>query len=701
TFNIQILDNRGYLKFSPSGDKLASANATNGLYLYNFDRSTGQVLTQTPIDINFSNSGKNPQIPYGLEFSPNNNLLYVTTYFEIRDEDRSRDPNAQYGALLQYNLASTNISSSETVIDNRTTFRGGLQLAPNGKIYRAMNATYSTGLPFLSAIDQPNNTGTACNYRHNAFRLSRNSRQGLPPFITSFFTEKIDIIKNNISTTYLALCDGTTYPLEAPIVSGATYSWTLNGIPLSNTTNTQIVDQEGKYEVLVDPNTGNCDQLLRGVAIVSYNKNPDAFDYTLIQCDEDGISGGFTRFNLNEATDGLTGGAANVNVRFFLDSIGTNEITNYSSYNYNTDNPHPIYVTVTHNETSCFNTSILSLDVSFSSLRSYTFPAVCDEIDSEDGINTFNLNTISTGIQALNGTTYPIIYYASYDDALLEQDALNVNYKNTTAYSQTIYARTENHKDCFGIYEVSLSINKLPDTEPTQSYNYCLNTYPKLITIDSGILANPENYTYLWSTGETTHSIQINEAGTYSVTITNANNCSKERIVTVEASNIATIDTLEVKDTSNNNTITIITSGEGEYTFALLDGDNNILFPYQESNIFENIKPGFYYVSVKDTKNDCGTIKELVSVIGFPKFFTPNNDGHNDTWQIIGVSNMFQPNTKALIYNRYGKLLKEISPLDTGWDGTFNGESLPSDDYWFVVKLQDGRVYKNHFSLKR
>ena len=107
------------------------------------------------------------------------------------------------------------------------------------------------------------------------------------------------------------------------------------------------------------------------------------------------------------------------------------------------------------------------------------------------------------------------------------------------------------------------------------------------------------------------------------------------------------------------------------------------------------------WTNIRDLKNDCGVSQKLVSVIGFPKYFTPNNDGIHDTWQIAGVSGAFQPNSKILIYDRYGKLLKQLNPSSKGWDGTLNGKVLPNDDYWFAVKLQDGRIFKNHFSLKR
>jgi gliding motility-associated-like protein len=86
--------------------------------------------------------------------------------------------------------------------------------------------------------------------------------------------------------------------------------------------------------------------------------------------------------------------------------------------------------------------------------------------------------------------------------------------------------------------------------------------------------------------------------------------------------------------------------------------------------------------------------------IGFPKFFTPNGDGFNDTWQ-VQVNGQPQVIKDIFIFNRYGKLLKKLNSTYTGWDGTYNGKTLPSNDYWFSVSLEDGRVFKGHFSLIR
>jgi len=200
----------------------------------------------------------------------------------------------------------------------------------------------------------------------------------------------------------------------------------------------------------------------------------------------------------------------------------------------------------------------------------------------------------------------------------------------------------------------------------------------------------------MWSTGEETSTIEINSPGTFTVRVSNTNGCFKDRTITVLPSNIATVTDVEIIDASQNNSISVFVSGEGEYEYAL----DNINGPYQDSNVFEDVQPGLYTVYIRD-KNNCGITEEVVSVIGFPKFFTPNNDDNNDYWQVYGITNKFQANSSILIFDRYGKLLKELDPLSPGWDGTYNGEKMPTSDYWFKVNLEDGRTFTSHFTLKR
>jgi len=604
--NLGITDSRGYLKLSPSGDKLACANIQNGLFLFDFDKDTGIVSNDLRLNIN---SPYNK--PYGIEFSPNSQLLYVTSSNDNFGPGDT-NPNNHSSSLTQFDISATNIVASQVLIDQQNLYRSAIQLGPNGKIYRSMAATYTQGYPFLSVINNPNQIGTACNYENNAINLrNNNSTQGLPPFISSFFAQKIDIIQNYInpiSENYLPLCYGETYTLAAQDVPGAIYSWYFNESLISNTHYFLEISQAGLYEVFIDLNNGGC-EFLEGEALVEYFPIPVA----------------------NIAPD--------------LEA--------------------------------------------------------CDENENE--IMPFDLTTHNNTILGnQDSNRYSVHYFESQTDADLYQNEIIGLYENTSN-PQEIFARVDltGSPNCYSMTSFLIIVNPLPDLEEDELTFYCLNTHPQTIPLSAGIINDsPSNYTYLWSTGETTETIQINHIGTYTVTATNIHGCSKSRNITVEPSNIATFNDIIVVDASDNNTITVLVSGEGEYEYALYDQDG-LYTTFQSSNIFYNVYGGIYTVAVRDIKNNCGIVTQNISVVDYPKFFTPNGDGYNDTWNIKGNSNLFQPNTLIRIYNRYGKLVKQINPLGTGWDGTFNGELLPNSDYWFSATLQDGRVLQSHFTLKR
>jgi len=708
---LSIVDARGYLKFSPDGTKLACANVQSGLYLFDFDSQTGVVSNDQQLQIYSSINNK----PYGLEFSPNSEFLYVSAsndFFSSGSDNN--DPLNHTSDLLQFSLNSGNVQGSQIVLDSRILYRGALQLGPDGKIYRALSESYQNGLPFLGVIENPNASGLAANYIHNAINLGVNtSTQGLPPFIQSFFTDKIDIIRNGSNSSTLTLCEGESYLLIADDLPDAIYTWTLNGTLLSENDFDLEVTESGNYEVSIGFVGDECSSL-KGQAIMDFVAFPDATDSVLIQCDDD-IKDGLSSFNLNESFNDIIGRNKDVFLKFYTtQNDALNHENSIESEFRNTVNPQTIYVEVINNgllvapgddippSGDCSTFVELTLIVSNEQTSMLQF-TTCDELDSEDGINTFSVNDFTPQVLASlpGGLDLSVSYYQDYEDAFLEKNPIENTYTNRDPYSQTIYYRVENAGTCYGINEFHLSINKLPNLETALSTFYCLNDFPLTITLDSAIIDGSINdFTYNWSTGENTYEIQVNEIGNYTVKATNTYGCFKERTITVQPSNIATIESVQVIDASQNNVITVLVSGEGEYDYSLLD-ENGVYISYQSSNIFENIAPGIYTINVRDLKNNCGITQDLVSVIGFPKYFTPNNDGIHDTWQIAGVSSEFQSNSKILIYDRYGKLLKQLNPSSKGWDGTFNGKVLPNDDYWFAIKLQDGRVFKNHFSLKR
>jgi len=104
-------------------------------------------------------------------------------------------------------------------------------------------------------------------------------------------------------------------------------------------------------------------------------------------------------------------------------------------------------------------------------------------------------------------------------------------------------------------------------------------------------------------------------------------------------------------------------------------------------------------------KNGCGILSKEIPLITFPKFFTPNNDGINDTWNIKGYSRNLFEKGRVEIFNRYGKRIGFFNLEEDGWNGVYNGSVLPSGEYWFHVQITslDGivRSRKGHFSLLR
>ncbi|WP_044399149.1 T9SS type B sorting domain-containing protein [Lacinutrix sp. Hel_I_90] len=695
SLSMLISDFSGNLKFSPDSSKLASANGLDGLFIADFDAATGLVTnpefldTQSPSDLS-----------YGIEFSPNSQLLYASTYTSAADPNNPNGPQVNFSYLLQYDIFANDISASKITIDQRPLYRSSLQLGPNGKIYRSLSLNYSEGIPFLSTIANPNNLGSACTYQHQNVSLGGNpGRQGLPPFIQSYFTQQIDIIQNGSDTLNLTLCTDDVYTLTAENILGATYTWTQDGNPLSETSYELVINTPGNYEVFIETNSNCGDQ--NGQAIVAYTSPPLAFDASLFQC---GTSD-FSTFNLNEANNELTNGDTNLSTQFYLSLTDAENNTNMlsaSSYN-NLTNPQTIHVRVINDTTNCYSLSELTIGISTSQVANYNAPAVCDEADSEDGINAFNLEAFTPDILTGLPNTFTVTYYLTYNDALLEQNSLQSPYNNTIPYSETIYSRIENGNVCYGINEVVLTINPLPDLENDETVLYCINNTSLLLTLEPGLLnTNTSNFSFIWNTGETSENIEVNTIGNYTVTVTNnSTSCSKTRIITVEASNIATIETITITDGElQNNSILIITSGEGVYQYAL-QNEEGFTTPYQSSNVFTSLRPGTYTVLVRDIKNNCGTTEASISIIGFPLYFTPNGDGTNDRWHFYGASNGSQSNATVYIYDRFGKLIKQLEPNGPGWDGTFNGNPLPQSDYWFSVTLDDGRQFKDHFTLKR
>ncbi len=514
------------------------------------------------------------------------------------------------------------------------------------------------------------------------------------------FQLNTDIGPNRLISTNNPLCENEILELNAWQPGFNSYSWFKDGVLVdfqpANCVNCgrYTVTEPGTYKVeIIFEN--NCVSF--GEIIIEYDQNPIVVNSTLLECDLD--LDGFTLYNLFDVEEAVTNNDLSLFITNFYHTqtdavLIINEIDDPSSFPNST-----LFQTIfarVENSSQCFSVAEITLDISTTTLSIPPFENCDDEI--VDGFTIFNLNDLRSQIEALVPLNAEILFYNSEAGALDDFGAVDGNYINTVQNTQSIFAKVIVNGQCYALSEVILNVLFTPMLLPDEEQFYCLNLFPQTITLDSGVINDlPGDYTYQWSTGETTSQIDIDTPGTYSITVTYLNDCTTVRTITVLPSNIATIESIEVIDASQNNTVNVVVSGEGEYSFALDDPNG----PYQESNFFENVAPGIHTVYVRDDKNNCGIVSRLVSVIGFPKFFTPNNDNFNDSWQVNGISSQFQPNTKIYIYNRYGKLIKQLDPLGPGWNGTFNGQNLPTSDYWFEVTLQDGRIFRSHFTLKR
>ena len=250
---------------------------------------------------------------------------------------------------------------------------------------------------------------------------------------------------------------------------------------------------------------------------------------------------------------------------------------------------------------------------------------------------------------------------------------------------------------------ITFTVNPVPIIELETTKLVCSNDPTFFVLLDAKITDGTpsSNYTYEWYRnnilipGETAYTLNVNREGIYTVKVINSLGCFRIRKITVIASDVAHFQMPTIMDLSENNTVIINATGFGNYVYSL-DFPN----AFQTINIFTNVSPGVHTVYVKDL-NGCGTSSQIINVIGIPQFFTPNGDGYNDTWNILGMNSTNKFSTTIFIFDRYGKLLKQLSSNSKGWDGTYNGQIMPSDDYWYTIYFEDGRTEKGHFTLKR
>ncbi|WP_298239011.1 T9SS type B sorting domain-containing protein [uncultured Algibacter sp.] len=405
------------------------------------------------------------------------------------------------------------------------------------------------------------------------------------------------------------------------------------------------------------------------------------------------------------------------------DGSGTHtftEIKNVTTNTYNTTDSNTFKVDV-------FDINHVLIEKYEFTTNFYTSPNIplniedytlCDDTDGDvDGITSFDLSYMDNMLlNGLDPNHFSVSYYSTLADAETENviNKLPLAYTNSKAYEEVIYARIENTTtnlvSCFDIGVFKLKVLLPAEIKLENQYMLCANTNgtETIITpplIDTGLPAS--EYNFVWRLNnvvlndDTDGFIFPEEDGNYAVEATHKiTGCISYDNTSVELSSPPEI-LAKVKSFAfieeNSIEAEAIGLGIADFQFSIDDGI------WQDSGLFSKVTFGDHLIKARD-KNGCGYSEVLVTVIDYPQYFTPNGDGIHDYWNIIGVAN--QPYAEIRIFNRYGKLIKQLNPNSKGWDGTFNGTPLPSEDYWFTITYieprdNSTRTFKAHFTLKR
>ena len=435
----------------------------------------------------------------------------------------------------------------------------------------------------------------------------------------------------------------------------------------------------------------------------------------LIECEDntDGIFDFDLELKTSDILNGQDPGIFSVSYYISQDDAD-NSVNALSSPFTNTVNPQEIFIKTTNTVTNCevaTESFFIEVQESSNANQNVTPFIICDNIGDNDGLGQFDLLLKNTEIlQGQDPSIYEVTYYAEFSDADLFINPIPNVYENITE-NQVIYARVDNVNTssdfCYEITEVLLEVKRLPQFDLDDDYVLCINSNgTEVVTpplLDTQL--SESDYTFAWYIegtlipGVVTSSYLVTEGGNYEVLVTNiASGCQTiDATVVIESGPPSVTVTMITEAFVDNNIIEATVTGNGVYEFSLDNG------PWQESGVFENVSGGEHTVQARDLIG-CGIGAATILVLDFPGFFTPNGDGYNDTWNIPGLG--AQANAKIYIFDRYGKLLKQLNPLDEGWNGTFNGIPLPSSDYWFTIEYQEPSTdelkrFSANFTLKR
>lgn len=395
-------------------------------------------------------------------------------------------------------------------------------------------------------------------------------------------------------------------------------------------------------------------------------------------CDDD--NDGIASFDTSNVETQIIGNQNNVTLEYF-DSNGT-VLTSGLPNPFNSNTTTLTYRLTDNNSNSnprCFSEGTLALNV-FEEPTINNLPAfyACDD---GNRIATFDTSNILNQLSMGNNLVFE--FFDSNSNSLGPD--LGASFTSTTQ-TITVEASLISNSNCFASSQIDFVVLDNPEINLDRTYEICQD---ETLTLS----LDPIYDSYFWSNGELTATATFTQSGNYQVIVENMQNgeiCSNSFDFSIVQATTPSINNII---TNNQNLSVRVEMSDNEpYLFSVNGVD------FQNSNIFEGLELGNYTLTVKDPL-DCSFVMIEFNFLGYPKFFTPNNDGYHDNWNVLGTKS--DQILLTSIFDRYGKLIKQISSDDLGWNGTFNGQPLPSSDYWFKSYDKGKLILQGHFSLKR
>ncbi|SEQ69725.1 gliding motility-associated C-terminal domain-containing protein [Hyunsoonleella jejuensis] len=696
----------GQMKFSPDGTKLACANyrpqsLNNHLSVFDFNSETGVVSYKRNLLTSFVFF--EVVSAFGVEFSNDSKFLYATLIRQgmyVENSNEFQPETLRKNLLYQYDLSNFNPQQNWFSIHEEINAltAAGLQLAKNGKIYRALTIKDIQGISNLGVVNSPELFEVEANYVNNAINLgSTKSRLGLPTFIQSYFRTRI-LAEN--------ACLGEGIPMEIDTYGEITDAiWDFGDGTTSNIVNPEhVYTTAGNYKVEATITVNNCPiTITKDLKIYEL---PNLIEnQELVQCDVD--TDGISLFNLNTIKNKITDPLFNGELVFFENKadaeLNIQPIVNSESYT-NTIPNQEVFVRVT-NENGCFEITSFFISAVYVDLGNITEMYACDssDLNQNDGSGVFPLGFKKQDIrQEVNlSLSTDLKYYPSIEDALTEQNEITARF--LTSESTTIWVRAqEENLACSGISFFKLIVNSSPKINIENEYLICGNQ-PIVLSGDAS------NDRYEWiniDTGDlisTQRELSLSQQGSYQHVAYKSENgieCSNTFDFKINRTQQPTINNIGVsKISKNTHLVTVQINGRGSYEFSI---DDINYYQGQGSFSFENIPAGKYTVFVRDVNQCEPTIQEDLYILGYPSFFTPNNDGINDFWTVKGLSGIELETIIVKIYDRFGKMIAYLNKENNyRWDGTYNGFVVPQSDYWYEAIFENGKINRGHFTLKR